>query len=332
MARKVISGLDYLPLDLVFFQDRKIRKLMRRCGNNGPMVYLALLCMIYKDGYYLNVDEELSFDLSEQLHMKEQEVSDAIDACIETGLFNRAVFISDNVLTSAGIQRRYEYVCEKSKRKAHVAQYSLINSEEKHIYSEETTINSEEMGINSERNPISSEFNPTRKEGRKEGKEGRKKEKNFFIKKERVLAELFFKNMQDPECEYEKLAAYNSGPRAAKKWNALTAGEQVALAKLWEQVPRRPARFSEAFLDTWRKVLDELGNLGAPEALILDALSDKLRCDVKGDRLILTLSSALGEYIEEHVDAIRPHLGGYMKARGCKTLRYIFYDTEQPTK
>ena len=47
MGRRVKKGLDYFPLDVDFFQDIKIRKLIRCQGGKALTVYIALLCNIY---------------------------------------------------------------------------------------------------------------------------------------------------------------------------------------------------------------------------------------------------------------------------------------------
>ena len=179
MARSIIRGLEYIPLDLDFWQDRKLLKLRRQCGLDAPMIYLVILCAIYKEGYYVKWDEDFAFDIAELLHTEEQHVSDVIDVCLEVDLFSRQMFDAHRIFTSYGIQRRYNMVTERSKRKGCVTEYSLlIPSEEKGINSEETPIPSEKKGISSD----------SLKE-KKEKKEINKKEK--FIK-EKILAEFTF--------------------------------------------------------------------------------------------------------------------------------------------
>ena len=48
-GRNVKRGLMYFRLDCDLFQDRKLKRLMRRWQNDGLAVYLALLCEIYRD-------------------------------------------------------------------------------------------------------------------------------------------------------------------------------------------------------------------------------------------------------------------------------------------
>lgn len=48
MARIAKSGLEYFPFDIDFFQDIRIRKLIKRQGGKAVTVYALLLCLIYK--------------------------------------------------------------------------------------------------------------------------------------------------------------------------------------------------------------------------------------------------------------------------------------------
>ena len=157
MGRKVKRGLDYFPFDIDFFQDIKIRKLIRRQSGKAITVYALLLCFIYKDGYYMRWDKELPFIISELSGYDEVYISEVIKDCIALGLFSHSMFETEGILTSAGIQERYQRICADCKRKCMIREFDLISSEEMPINSEEMPISSEEMGIYSEEMPINSE-------------------------------------------------------------------------------------------------------------------------------------------------------------------------------
>lgn len=54
MARPKKSGLSYFPLDTDFFDnDSRIKILKARYRADGIMIYVYLLCEIYKNGYYM---------------------------------------------------------------------------------------------------------------------------------------------------------------------------------------------------------------------------------------------------------------------------------------
>ena len=108
MARRRQEGNLFFRLDVDFFSDKKIKILKARYGTDGITLYLYLLCEIYKTGYYLKVDEDFEFIISDDLNMDCNKVKQVLNFLLERSLFNDKLFQSDKVLTSAGIQRRYQ--------------------------------------------------------------------------------------------------------------------------------------------------------------------------------------------------------------------------------
>jgi len=166
MGRNRKIGLDYFPFDICFFQDLKIRKLIKYQGGKAITVYALLLCNIYKEGYYMRWDEELPFIVSEQTGYEEVYIREVIKCCLVIGLFSKELFDSDKVLTSKGIQERYKEICSLSRRVINFSCYSLICSEKKSVSSEQKPISSEEKGITSEEMPINS-VKSTQSKGKK---------------------------------------------------------------------------------------------------------------------------------------------------------------------
>lgn len=149
MGRKNKIGLEYFPFDIDLFSDMKIRKLIKYQGGKAFTVYALLLCIIYKQGYYMRWDKELPFIISEQTGYEEVYIQEVIKSCFIVGLFSNELFEKAKVITSKGIQERYQYICNLSKRKCVISEYSLISSEETPISSEEIPISSEEIPENS---------------------------------------------------------------------------------------------------------------------------------------------------------------------------------------
>lgn len=178
MGRKPRRGLDFFPLDVHTFSDIKIRKLVKYQGGKAFTVYALLLCIIYKDGYYTRWDEELPFIISEQTGFEEAYILEVLNSCMNIGLLDKDLYESHKILSSSGIQERYQEICKIAKRKCDIEEYSLISSEEMGISSEEMGISSEEMGINSEEMGINSEKMPQRKE-----KKSKVKKSSSTIKK-----------------------------------------------------------------------------------------------------------------------------------------------------
>jgi hypothetical protein len=143
MARPIKIGLDYFPFDIDFFNDIKIRKLIRNQGGKAVAVYACLLCNIYKSGYYMRWDNELPFILSEILGYDEAYIQEVIKNCFALDLLSREMFEKNNVLTSKGIQTRYEDIYKLSKRRVCLSEFALVSSEETPVNSEETPVNSE---------------------------------------------------------------------------------------------------------------------------------------------------------------------------------------------
>lgn len=165
MGRNRKVGLDYFPMDVDFFQDIRIRKLIKYQGGKAVTVYALLLCIIYKQGYYMRWDEELPFIISEQTGFEEAYIQEVFKCCMVVGLFSKEMYDSDKVITSKGIQERYKIICDQLRRVCQFDEFGLISSEEISISSEEKGISSEEKGISSAEMPINS-AKSTQKKGK----------------------------------------------------------------------------------------------------------------------------------------------------------------------
>lgn len=108
MARRRQEGNLFFRLDVDFFSDRKVKILKARYGADGITLYLYLLCEIYKTGYYLKIDRDFEYIVSDDLNMESNKVKQVLNFLLERSLFDNTLFQSDKVLTSAGIQRRYQ--------------------------------------------------------------------------------------------------------------------------------------------------------------------------------------------------------------------------------
>lgn len=107
MGRNRKVGLDYFPMDVDFFQDIRIRKLIKYQGGKAVTVYALLLCIIYKQGYYVRWDDGLPFIISEQTGFEEAYIQEVFKCCLIVGLFSKELYDSDKVITSKGIQKRW---------------------------------------------------------------------------------------------------------------------------------------------------------------------------------------------------------------------------------
>ena len=145
MANKVKVGLTYFPLEVNFFDDIKIRKLIKYQGCKSISIYTLLLCNIYQNGYYMLWDNELPFIISEKTGYEEGYIKEVILSCFNIGLFNKKMYEENRIITSKGVQERYSLICKQSKKKAEISEFSLINTELIPINTELIPINTEEL-------------------------------------------------------------------------------------------------------------------------------------------------------------------------------------------
>lgn len=134
MARPKLKGLLYFPFDIDFFEDNKIRILKARYKSDGVLIYLFLLCEIYREGYYIKVDDDFEYIISDELGIDQNKVKQVLNFLLKRSLFDNTLFSLDKVLTSAGIQRRYQLGIKERMRKSRtpleVGRYWLLNEED----------------------------------------------------------------------------------------------------------------------------------------------------------------------------------------------------------
>ena len=176
MGRLRKEGNEFFSFDVDFFSDRKIKILKARYGADGITLYIYLLCEIYKNGFYLKLDEDFEFIVSDDLNMNSVKVKQALNFLLERSLFDNKLFQSDKVLTSTGIQRRYQLMVKSRavKNPITVERYWLLSEEETETFIKVNSFlnNSKNNEDNSKKNNLNSEKNDT--------KEKKGKEKNIY--------------------------------------------------------------------------------------------------------------------------------------------------------
>ena len=183
MANKTKSGLDYFPLEVNIFSDIKCRKLMRPYGTNGLTFYIYLLCRIYEDGYYIELDDDLIFFAAETLKLDENYVNEMLNFMFKIGVFDEFSAKKNNILTSKGIQKRYSEIAKIARRKKIVEKFSLINVQECTNNVQESINNVQECTNNVQLYPNNVHFCNKEKERKEKEIKVKEKEKE---KKEKV--------------------------------------------------------------------------------------------------------------------------------------------------
>lgn len=172
MGRLRKEGNEFFSFDVDFFSDKKIKILKARYGADGITLYIYLLCEIYKNGFYLKVDEDFEFIVSDDLNMNSDKVKQVLTFLLERSMFDKQLFQSDAVLTSAGIQRRYQLMVKSRavKNPIKVERYWLLSEEETETFIKVNSFlnNSKNNEDNSKKNNLISENNDTKE---KKGKE-----------------------------------------------------------------------------------------------------------------------------------------------------------------
>lgn len=180
MSRPIKDGIDYFSFDTDFFADDKIRLLRGEFGAKGILIYLYVLCDIYRgNGYYSTWDEDrcLLVSLGAACGVTPEFTSQVIKGCVRRSLFNDKLFNVSGVLTSAGIQRRYVKACSARDEIRIKREYWLLNENDKKdvpagALNKITFVdeNLQNNGVNSRKNEVNLQKNPESKVKESKGK------------------------------------------------------------------------------------------------------------------------------------------------------------------
>jgi hypothetical protein len=109
MGAPLKEGLDYFSFDVDFFEDEKIEAIAGEFGIKGELATVKLLCAIYRNGYFVVWNDLLKMKLLKRMPGCSAELLDGIvDRLVKWEFFDKTLFDSDKILTSAGIQKRYK--------------------------------------------------------------------------------------------------------------------------------------------------------------------------------------------------------------------------------
>lgn len=177
MARPKKDGLLYFSFDTDFFYaDNRIRTLRAKYGSDGLVLYIYLLTEIYRNGYYLRWNEESEDNVIADLGLTEGLIKQVMTFLFSRSLLTSILADSDTIITSPGIQKRYQEAVKPLKRQVHVDERIwLLNKEETAtcIKLTQNESKSEKNESKSEKNESKSEKNYTKeiKGNKTKGKE-----------------------------------------------------------------------------------------------------------------------------------------------------------------
>ncbi|MDE7281709.1 MAG: DUF4373 domain-containing protein [Ruminiclostridium sp.] len=167
MARPIKENLKYFPFDVDFFEDRKIKALKGKYGNTGVMVYIYILCQVYRESYYVEIDEDFILCMSDDLNISEDATRQILKYLFSRSLLceikDSTLAKSVTIVTAKSIQRRYQEAKKDLKRDVFVkAEYWILENSETYGFikvrpsENKSPINSDKSTINSDKSTINS--------------------------------------------------------------------------------------------------------------------------------------------------------------------------------
>ncbi len=157
MARPIKRGLDYFPLDTQFWGDRKVQRLKQKYGCDGICVYLSILCEIYgRNGYYAGFDNDFCFDIGFTVGLDEQRVREIIGFCVQIRLFDGPMLERKQILTSVGIQLRFEAISKRTsiciEPEFSLLDTARVSAAKKRVFVTKTPVSAAETSTNKNKN------------------------------------------------------------------------------------------------------------------------------------------------------------------------------------
>lgn len=178
MGRQPKQGLDYFPFDVGLLSDPKLRRPRQKHGYLAQVIYIALLCILYRDkGYYIPYSGEQRMDviwqvgdmLNGRYSTSAETISNVIDELAACGLFSGDLFRRD-IITSIRAQKAY-YTATVDRKYADVNFdiWLLSETEMKKLSSKSVILQSFiSRPINKENRPINEENRPSGAQSREQ--------------------------------------------------------------------------------------------------------------------------------------------------------------------
>jgi hypothetical protein len=176
MARPLKTGLDYFYIDTDFLIDKKIEPFLLNFGAKGIGVLTILLSMIYRNGYYLQMDEDSIEMLALKSKIDEDEATKMINYLLKKDFFCKCLYEKYNILTSHGIQKRFFVTAKKREIIKIILEYWICDESSPII--EFVSVSDTDNSVSDTDNSVNAGENPTReKESRDKKEEGSKERK-----------------------------------------------------------------------------------------------------------------------------------------------------------
>jgi hypothetical protein len=142
MSRKGKSGLVYFPVDVDIFNDEKIELVSARLGVLSELICIKILTRIYRQGYYIYFNEDISFLFAKKFGdgINQELVNSTVQELIAHRFFSKKLFDKFSILTSRGIQQRYLEATKRRKKVEINEGFLLISKSNVNILNKNVTI------------------------------------------------------------------------------------------------------------------------------------------------------------------------------------------------
>ena len=120
------QGVDYFPLDVHL--DDKFKFIEIKYKLEGFAIVIKLLQKIYSCGYWYQWtgDEVLLF--ADEIRAESELISKVVNECLERDIFDKDMYEKHQILTSKGIQKRYQEIVRRRKDVEIIVDYLLIDN------------------------------------------------------------------------------------------------------------------------------------------------------------------------------------------------------------
>ena len=134
MARPLKQGIDYFSFDVDFFEDEKIEPISGEFGIKGEIIVIRLLCAVYRNGYFAMWNEQLKMTLANRCKVSSDLIEQVVSRLVKWGFVDESLFNSAKIITSKGIQKRFQEATRKRKYDYSSLDYWLLEAK-KHVSS-----------------------------------------------------------------------------------------------------------------------------------------------------------------------------------------------------
>lgn len=116
-GRKPKLKLDYYNMEDGWIHDHKVRRFVKNASYAGLGFYSYLIHETYHNSYYIEDVDNFVFSASDYGNVDEEQIVEWLRQMESVGLIRLLDYRGNKIITSKGIQKRYQFI-RKSLRRA----------------------------------------------------------------------------------------------------------------------------------------------------------------------------------------------------------------------